>query len=413
MKPLFETYIPRLKIGFFLKEYSQQLEQNAAAQQRGQPFKDRATLSREVWDRIENRFGEMNFDNLFWDRTMKSGLQFAFRSVTWWLGNTRAVGGAIMGQGREIRSAIQEKRVPYADPGFVWATLGIGITSAVLANIVQGLSGQGPTKDLNDVIHPRIGGIDDRGHPLRTNILTYLRTYKALIKDPFGSVGNALSSVYRNLVEIAENRDYFGNYIADPQAPAWERWFADMQHLAGSPFSFSAAKRAYGLGADPQQAVELFFLTKAPGDVDFTAAEREMANRMRKRGFRLTPKEVAAGQERKRLERELRSGAPGAEQELDKATDAGEITGRQRAGIIKRGETPPSELRRDYMITGFKRLSIEDAIAVFAAATPEEKSFLQDEFERKEHLIERLPVGSRERVRQKYQELLGIHAGAF
>ncbi len=413
MKPLFEMYIPRLKIGFFLKEYSQALEQNATAHQRGGPAVDRATLSRQVWDRVENRFGEMNFDNLFWDRTFKSGLQFFFRSVTWWLGNLRAISSGVRGQAREIRAGIKEKRVPYLDPGFVWATAAVPITSAVLANIIQIGSGQGPTKDLNDIIHPRIGGVDDRGHPIRINIVTYLRTYDALAKDAFQSVKNALSSVLVHGIEIAENRDFFGNYIVDPDAPAFERWAKDIAHMAGTPFSFGSAKRASDEGVPFSKAAELFFLTKAPGDVDFTDAERELAHRASKRGFRLTPKEVEKGQERRRLARELRSGVPNAEQDLDRAVESGAITGRQRANITRQGQLQPNELRQAYMEAGLKRLGIEDAIAVYSKATPEEKNYLRDEMERKEHLIDRLPVESRERVRRQYQEVLGVHAGAF
>src|ERR1017187_3353783 len=54
----------------------------------------RAQLARKVVDSVENRFGEMNFDNLFWNRTWKTALQLAFRSVTWKLGTAREITGA-------------------------------------------------------------------------------------------------------------------------------------------------------------------------------------------------------------------------------------------------------------------------------------------------------------------------------
>jgi DNA repair protein RadC len=100
MKPLFEMYIPRLKIGSFLREYSNELVQRADQLASGKLT--RPQLAREVWDSIENRFGEMNFDNLFWNRTFKSALQLVFRSVTWKIGAVKNMTQGLSGQPKEI-----------------------------------------------------------------------------------------------------------------------------------------------------------------------------------------------------------------------------------------------------------------------------------------------------------------------
>lgn len=64
----------------------------------------RETLARRVADSVENRFGELNFDNLFLNRTVKTALQFAFRSVTYKLGTAREFAGAAGGQTAELAS---------------------------------------------------------------------------------------------------------------------------------------------------------------------------------------------------------------------------------------------------------------------------------------------------------------------
>src|SRR5258708_38874984 len=62
----------------------------------------RAALARRVGDSVEKRFGELNFDNLFLNRTTKSALQFIFRSMTYKLGTVREFAGAAGGQTREL-----------------------------------------------------------------------------------------------------------------------------------------------------------------------------------------------------------------------------------------------------------------------------------------------------------------------
>ena len=61
MKPLFEIYIPNMKVGAFMYEMSNELVQRAGELKKG--TLTRAELARQVVQSIENRFGEMNFDN--------------------------------------------------------------------------------------------------------------------------------------------------------------------------------------------------------------------------------------------------------------------------------------------------------------------------------------------------------------
>lgn len=63
MKPLFQWYIPNLKYSLFLKMMSEQAQEHARELEDGSLT--RATLARRVADSVENRFGELNFDNLF------------------------------------------------------------------------------------------------------------------------------------------------------------------------------------------------------------------------------------------------------------------------------------------------------------------------------------------------------------
>jgi hypothetical protein len=100
MYPLFNWYIPSLKYSLFLKMMSEAAGEHARELESGELT--RATLARKVADSVENRFGELNFDNLFLNRTTKTALQFLFRSMTYKLGTVREFSGAGGGQLREL-----------------------------------------------------------------------------------------------------------------------------------------------------------------------------------------------------------------------------------------------------------------------------------------------------------------------
>ena len=99
MKPLFEKFIPQLKVGTFLREHAFDLELHADDIASGKTT--RGELARKNWAFVEDRFGELNWDNLYWNRTFKSAMQLAFRSVTWKLGNLRGFGKAARDIGTE------------------------------------------------------------------------------------------------------------------------------------------------------------------------------------------------------------------------------------------------------------------------------------------------------------------------
>lgn len=430
MKPLFEKYIPRLKIGLFLKEYSQQLDQYAWELSVGKMRRE--TLAREVWDRVENRFGEMNFDNLFWNNTFKTALQLLFRSVTWKLGNFRGFGGAIAEQSGLIKNrrvgigpppgsppngggggngaggGPQPRKklgVPYLSPGVAWAFLGLTITSAAIANIIQLFSGEGHTQSLDDVVAPRIGGTDERGKPRRVNILTYLKDLVRFFRDPVRYVEGSLSSMISRAPELYKNRDFFGNFIYDPDAPFIERWIQGGMYAIGQPFMVSQFQRTADLGGTPtQQAANALGFTRAASDIDMTPAEvkaSELAGRFK---TPMKPEELLRHRMINTLASNLRSKEPGFEEALAAAVARGIIKPNDEKTIREHAATP-------YLVRLFVHLGVEDAITVWNLASPTEKELLRDRFEKKEHLIENVPADRREAVRSRFNRALGITPG--
>lgn len=226
-KPLFDHYIPNVKLGAFAQELSTSLMKNADALQRGQVTEE--TIARQAWARIDNRFGILDFDNLAWDKTMKSTLQLFLRSVTWKLGNLRTAGGAVGGQAAALADAAKYRTMPELDSNFsfVLATL-MGVAAASMtwqkmstAAVDPNGKGVWPWETdtpLTDFVMPRIGGTDRNGNPSRANPPTYLRDWRSMMR-PGQYAWHSASAMVGRTYEALQNKDFYGNEVYDPSAP--------------------------------------------------------------------------------------------------------------------------------------------------------------------------------------------------
>jgi hypothetical protein len=266
MRPLFNEYIPRLKLGAFLEEYGMGLDRFADELAKGEISK--ATIARRAVDRIEDRFGEMNFDNLFWNRNFKTALQYLFRSVTWKIGNIRAVGRGLFGQAGELLEPLDYVRqkmlgkevtarpLPRLDPDFAWM-VSVTATTATLGTIVQKLMGQPfpwqTSTPFMDAFMPRSGGFSEDGKPNRLLLPSYVRDWLSAKHDPQAYVMHGLSSTVGRSLEAWNNRDFYGNEVYDDRNPYAQRLLQGIAHVLTPswPFSFQGAGKAAERGFSP------------------------------------------------------------------------------------------------------------------------------------------------------------------
>jgi hypothetical protein len=270
MKPMFETYIPRLKIGLFFKEYSNALVERTGEIERGDLTKPE--LARRTWDFVEDRLGEMNFDNLFWDRTFKSSMQVLIRSVTWKLGNIRGFGKAFVEQGIEFKNAYQEGRIPKLAPEMAWAW-GVVATHVALATAIQYMAtGQQPT-ELKDIVYPQINKDGDR-----ISVPTYLRDAFHLYHKPVGWAASSTSGWIGRFSEILKNKDFYGTQVYDPEEAYTSNAIDALIHMIPIPFGIQSAKKMKEKGEGPiEQTMGMLGFTKAPYYMEQSPA-RQLAN---------------------------------------------------------------------------------------------------------------------------------------
>ncbi|HEY3638388.1 MAG TPA: hypothetical protein VGK90_09565, partial [Rhizomicrobium sp.] len=172
--PLFDEYIPRLKNGAMMSQLSDWLHANPGA-----TAEQKLSAARKIVDSIDNRFGEMVHDNIFWEKTWKEGLMAGMLSYSWNLGTAREVGGgllevprAVMGRGKtlNLKGDINELSFKGA------YAIALPIVWGAFAATYQYLKTGKQPADLRDVVNPQTGGVDPKtGQPERLATFGYMK----------------------------------------------------------------------------------------------------------------------------------------------------------------------------------------------------------------------------------------------
>ncbi|MGH9538005.1 MAG: hypothetical protein ACRD3H_08775 [Terriglobales bacterium] len=379
MKPLFQWYIPNLKYSLFLKMMGEQAVEHAAELEDGSLT--RATVARRVADSVENRFGELNFDNLFLNRTVKTALQFAFRSVTYKLGTAREFVGAGGGQAAEFAnwarqaydSAYTETseapgKLPRLDPRASWV-LSLLFTTVAMGSIASKLlTGKYPWEWLEDdkkegggdlhhlyleTVHPRTGDTDSRKKPVRISLPTYWKDVEHVSSSPSQYVLSSLSSTLSKGLDLTENRDYFGNYVYNPHASFETKAKQAGKYSFPMPFSISNYQRGKQMNEPKTAWLSAFGFPRAPSDLDFTPAEKALRDVIKDSRAPATPEQMEAW----RAKRE--------------AYEQGKLSAAEARRFIK--QERDSFLEREFKNSA---VTYTDAVRIHNLATPEEKPLL-------------------------------------
>jgi hypothetical protein len=285
---LFSEFIPKLKLMGFQRELSTSMLENAEGLADGKI--DPESLLQTARRRMEDRFGQMNWDNLFWDKTMSGVMKLALRSTTWKLGSMRAVGGAVQAFGkrsplidtlRRAPDAMSKALIPEmddpiqtaqaiagdkapdpnflntrigADVGWLLGTLTVnGIAASLYQMVMTGKSpGQtdagthDPELALQDLTSPRMGGKDAWGHDARANMPSYVREMRSAgmaVKDAFGGqfgkagsyLEHSTSALFGRLMESFQNKDYYGKQIYDRNDTLTQNVCSFLAHIVPPP----------------------------------------------------------------------------------------------------------------------------------------------------------------------------------
>lgn len=365
MRPLFDYYIPNLKVAQFFKEYGEAIEQNERKLKGG--VLTRSALARQVWRFVEDRFGELNYDTLFWNRTFKSAMQIMFRSVTWKLGSVEAFAGAFGGQGREFRDAFKERRAPELHRNTAWL-FGMLLTTAALGYVISKAVGQKDPKNLTDLVFPQIDPKDDK---IRVSLPTYFKDIVHLIHDPTGYVTSSMSGWIGRVADLLRNKDYYGVQIRDTDDSAVKQALQVGKYAGETllPFSVRGYKNlsAQDVGG-LRKALALVGANPAPRYISQTPAEQRAEKYWKDQRAEggIRPEQFEASRGKRQLVAQLRHG------------EAPNISVALADGTLKPRDIKPLYQRAAMgaLASQVQHMPLEDAEKVFQRASLQERAEL-------------------------------------
>lgn len=292
--PIMQQLVPRLKSGAaatMARAEMERLGPTATTMQR------RNALGK-IWDSIENRFGQLTYDNLFWARSFKDTMMTLFRAVGWKHGTERELGGAVADVPSSMKGIVTGEGI---SPRLAYA-LALPAVAAFFGSIYQYLmTGSGPDDD-RDLMAPRTGGTNKDGTPERIQLPTYMKDVQSYTnradEGPLRLGMNAVSvtkgklhPLLTSMIDLMNDKDFFGKAIFDPRDKGMKPYADAAKHILGGFEPMSIANlHKQGADVSASKGVQSFFgLTPAPSHVTHTGDQQRAAEDARK--IELTPLE--------------------------------------------------------------------------------------------------------------------------
>lgn len=252
-EPIFNWYIPKLKNGAFYDTMSSWMKGNPLATK-----EEQIRAARDIWDSIDNRFGEMVQDNIFWRNHMKQVATLSMRSFSWTMGAIREIGGGT----KDLATHQFTPRAAYA--------IALPAVYATVGAMYQYMKiGEAPV-DTQDLIAPRTGGVDPvTGLPERMVMPGFMKDVFAWTGHPTEALIHKLATGVRLPIDLARNKDWRGAPIGPPSdpnapyeetAPGWLKAYLEYVGTAMVPISIRELSKGTKVGSEvtlPEQIMGL------------------------------------------------------------------------------------------------------------------------------------------------------------
>jgi hypothetical protein len=355
-KPLMQWLVPRQKLGVFADGATEILKQAEA----GGWSEAKTTLHlQEFWDSVDNRLGQLVYDNLFWNKVLKDSGMLAVRSLGWNLGTFREIGGGVADYAKLPAKAVTGGEIRMT-PKMAYIVALPYVTALLGAAVFYLYNGKAP-ETLLDYFYPRTGKIKSDGNPERITLPTYMKDIFAYRAEGTQALLNKVHPEISAIADMIQNQDYYGTEIRNPNDPLVKQLQDLFAYQAKQfvPFTITNYLARQSAGEGPVSAAQSFFgITPAPGYITKTPLQTEIGNLYDKRfGGGSQTKEQADIEHQKAAVRQLY--VSGKTEEANAALDR-----LVQMGIVK----DPSSFIREADIPAdiklFQRLPAEDQITL-------------------------------------------------
>jgi hypothetical protein len=269
---IMEHIVPLQKLGVFSDLAADHIRRN--------PLEDPVAFAdamQKIWNSVDNRLGEMVYDNVFWNRTFKDVNHMMVRAVGWNLGTIRELGGApidviklldYMARGAPAElnapplSRTSQARLDYeaqksklhriaekVGHKIPYALALIATTMVLGAALTYLFTGKGP-EEIKDYFFPWTGRKTKYGTKERISMPSYTKDLYEYATQPMTTIINKANPIFGIAHSIYANEDFFGNAVRNPDH-SWERqtWESILYGARQvQPFSLQGTKQFVGAG---------------------------------------------------------------------------------------------------------------------------------------------------------------------
>jgi hypothetical protein len=239
--PLFSVYVPAIKMSAFHDLMGDWLRQHSDASDG-----EISVNALRIGNMVEDRFGEMNMENIFWNQKAKELLGLTFRAPGWDIGLVRQVGGAGLDVFNMLKNATKGKFDPNKldRPMFIAAAVVNYIALNAAMTYIK--TGKQPSdQTYKDWIAYATGGMHKAFgmHPEQAELPGHGRELLQMApvpgEGPLSGVEqeteNKIATLPKKVYQDFTNKDWNGKPVYDPKSKSWVQstpGVAQAAHLA-------------------------------------------------------------------------------------------------------------------------------------------------------------------------------------
>lgn len=322
-KPLMEHWVPAIKAGAFKNA----MDVEFAKLGEGASKDELAAAAQRVGDSIDNRFGQLTRDNIFWDARLKDTTKVLMRSDAWNIGTVREVGGGA----KNLLMPSTYKALAKGEglPTSTNYVLSLAAGTAMIGGTIQYLfTGVWPKQPI-DYFYPRTGKIDKNGNPERVSLPTYSKDIFSFFHNPVQTVGNKLTPIIGPIKGIASNKDYFGNMVRNP-TDSVKQQAKQVGNFLGKqvlPFSLTNANQRVDKGVGTK-AQSFLGVNPAPSYITKSKFEQSVQSALNTAlgSKALTPEQQSLNDSKSQAKQSAQTGDPS---KIDALVKSGQLTKKQ------------------------------------------------------------------------------------
>jgi hypothetical protein len=195
----------------------------------------------KLWDSVDNRMGQLVYDNVFWNRALKDGLMASVRSVGWNLGTFRELGGGVLDVKNIMRDKGFSDRTAYV--------VALPLVAAIYGSVLHYANTGQPPQDMKDAFYPKTGRQRPDGSDDRVSLPTYMKDVFAYGQDatnfakygtdPTQTLKNKANPLISTISQMLNNEDFFGGAIRNPADSAVKQMADEASYLMQQVAPFS------------------------------------------------------------------------------------------------------------------------------------------------------------------------------